>query len=220
MKSRVLLLFLTLTAAFKFVLGDAQAHPHVWITASSNVVFNDAGLIIAIKSDWVLDEAYSAVATEGLDANNDGTLDSSELAPLTAENIDSLKDYDYFTYAFRANEKVVFDPPREARQSMQGKNLALHFELPLSQPINPKEEAFTFRVYDPTFYIAISLLNPNPIQLTSAPPGCSPSVNAPDSTEATESTKQMLADQPADWQSPVPENFGVLFADIIAVTCN
>jgi Protein of unknown function (DUF1007) len=40
--------------------------------AISDVVFNDAGLIVGINHEWTLDEMYTEAAVEGLDTNHDG----------------------------------------------------------------------------------------------------------------------------------------------------
>ena len=45
----------------------AQAHPHVVIDMSSDVVFDDAGKISAINVTWIFDKNYTAMATDGLD---------------------------------------------------------------------------------------------------------------------------------------------------------
>ena len=76
----------------------AQAHPHVWVEMQSDVVFNDRGLISAVNVSWTFDDAYAQLALDGLDKNGDGVYDPSELEPLTRENLDSLKDYNFFTY--------------------------------------------------------------------------------------------------------------------------
>jgi ABC-type uncharacterized transport system substrate-binding protein len=204
------------------VLGSypAVSHPHVWITAHADVVFNNAGVIIAVKNSWTLDEAYSAVASEGLDTNNDGNYSPEELAPLTQENIASLREFEYFTYVYRNGEKVPLAPPTEASQNMAGKNLQLHFQVPLLSPIDPKKQAFTYKVYDPTFYIAVDLDEKNPVAIHGvAPPNCLPKIDEPKQSEDLASTQQMLADKPQDWQPPVEENFGVLFAKTVSVLC-
>jgi len=197
----------------------AAAHPHVWITARSDVVFNEAGLIVAVVNDWTLDEAYSAVASDGLDLNKDGTYDTSELEPLTKENIDSLKDFEYFTYVYQNAQKVSLAIPDDASQSMVGRNLQLRFRVPLSTPIDPKTQAFTYRVYDPSFYIAVEFDPSQPVHEVAAPSGCESKIEPPKQTEELSSTKDMLASKPMDWQAPVEENFGALFADVVAVHC-
>src|SRR5206468_11484597 len=49
---------------------------------------------------------YAQMALDGLDTDGDGIYSQDELAPLTKENIESLKDYNYFTYP-RVNGKLV-----------------------------------------------------------------------------------------------------------------
>ena len=68
----------------------------------STIVFTDEGLIKGVDVEWTFDDAYAQVALDGLDVNKDGFYSQAELAPLTRENIDSLKSYEYFT-VMRAN---------------------------------------------------------------------------------------------------------------------
>jgi ABC-type uncharacterized transport system substrate-binding protein len=63
----------------------------------STVVFTDDGLIKGVDVEWTFDDAYAQMALDGLDVDKDGFYSQDELAPLTRENIDSLKDYEYFT---------------------------------------------------------------------------------------------------------------------------
>ena len=62
------------------------------------MVFDDKGRIAAIRHHWLFDEEFSAYALQGLDTNRDGKYSAEELKPLAKENVESLKDYDYFTF--------------------------------------------------------------------------------------------------------------------------
>lgn len=75
----------------------ASAHPHVWITVESTVVY-EQGSIAAIRHKWTFDEFYTAMAIQGLDTNNDGNYDRKELAELTKVNIDGLREFAFFTH--------------------------------------------------------------------------------------------------------------------------
>jgi ABC-type uncharacterized transport system substrate-binding protein len=46
---------------------SAAAHPHVWIEAKSDLVFDAQGRVVAIDHDWTLDEMYTEAAVDGLD---------------------------------------------------------------------------------------------------------------------------------------------------------
>ena len=51
----------------------AQAHPHVWIDARGEVLFED-GAIAGLRHHWTFDPYVSAVAIQGLDTDGDGAL--------------------------------------------------------------------------------------------------------------------------------------------------
>ena len=73
----------------------AAAHPHVWITFETTVVY-DKGTFVGVKHKWTFDEFYTAMAIEGLDKNKDGIYDREELAELAKVNIEGLKDFSFF----------------------------------------------------------------------------------------------------------------------------
>jgi ABC-type uncharacterized transport system substrate-binding protein len=90
----------------------AAAHPHVWVTARAQVIFDAKGAIEAIRNSWTFDEMYSAFVTQG--QGKDGELlTEEELAPLAKTNVESLAEFDYFTYAKAANQKLEFGAPTD-----------------------------------------------------------------------------------------------------------
>ena len=91
---------------------QAAAHPHVWIAAETTVLYEN-GTVTGIKQRWLFDELYTASATQGLDANNDGVYDRAELKELAQVNIEGLKDFDYFTFAKLAGQDLVFSIPKD-----------------------------------------------------------------------------------------------------------
>ena len=87
-----------LAAAFLAALAvPAAAHPHVWITVETTVLY-DNGAFTGLQHRWTFDEFYTAMAIEGLDKNKDGIYDREELSELAKVNIDGLKEFAYFTY--------------------------------------------------------------------------------------------------------------------------
>jgi ABC-type nickel/cobalt efflux system permease component RcnA/ABC-type uncharacterized transport system substrate-binding protein len=198
----------------------AAAHPHVWIEARSSVVFDDQGLIVAIDHQWTMDEMYSEAAVEGLDTNGDGIYSSEELQPLTKENIESLKEYAYFTSFKAGEEKRAFGEVVEASQQWSGKRLELRFKLPLQEPVDPTKTPVVYRVYDPGFFIAIEFPGKDAISAVGAiPAGCRSELGEPVSDEQVAETKTMLATKGVDWQAPPEEDFGAMFAQPIAIAC-
>ncbi|MFM9851046.1 MAG: DUF1007 family protein [Hyphomicrobiaceae bacterium] len=91
----------------------ANAHPHVWITVESTVLY-EQGSIAGIRHKWTFDEFYTAMAIQGLDTNNDGNYDRKELAELTKVNIDGLREFAFFTHVKLADHALEVDDARDA----------------------------------------------------------------------------------------------------------
>ena len=117
--------------------SPALAHPHVWVTAKAEVVFAPDGKVTGVRHHWTFDEAYTAYVTQGLDTNNDGKLSPEELQDLATENAASLNEFDYFTVLKARGKPQAFDPPREARMSMEKTQVSMSFFLPLKAPAAP-----------------------------------------------------------------------------------
>lgn len=96
------------------VLGTAPAgaHPHVWVTTETTVLYEN-GTIVGLRQKWSFDDFYTSMALQGLDTNNDGVFDRSELAALAQVNIDGLKEFDYFTVVKLASESLKFKAPTD-----------------------------------------------------------------------------------------------------------
>lgn len=202
-------------AAGLVVSPPADAHPHVWIETVSDIVLDDRGRITAINVEWRFDEMYSQVAIEGLDANGDGTYEAQELRPLAEENIDALKDYDYFTYARAGGQKLAYGEVKEFGNTFKDGILTLYFQVPLAEPVDPKAADFTYTIHDPSFYIAIELAAKNAVSTVGAlPDPCRVEIRqsaaAADNYEYSEDF----------WtQQQELNDMGALFAQPIALVC-
>ena len=89
----------------------ASAHPHVWVTMKSEIVFAPDGSAVGVRQSWAFDDMYSAFATQGLEQKKKGEFTREELEPLAKVNVESLKEYDYFTFARADGKKAVFVDP-------------------------------------------------------------------------------------------------------------
>lgn len=206
---------LVLLAACALVASQAQAHPHVWVTVESTVVYEN-GSLTGIKQKWTFDEMYTAMAIQGLDTNNDGVYDRKELEELAKVNMDGLKEFDYFTFARLAKQDLKFKIPPDfwLEHSKAEGLLSLHFWLPLEQPVLAEAKGFTFAVYDPSFFIAFEMAKKDPVKVSdNAPKGCSAKLAAPEK----EVDSQKLGE--AFFNSLGAENFGVSVSRSIVVDC-
>jgi ABC-type uncharacterized transport system substrate-binding protein len=59
--------------------GEASAHPHIFVDATTTVVFDDQGRFLSIENVWTLDEAFFIWQIHGPDINGDGQTASAEM---------------------------------------------------------------------------------------------------------------------------------------------
>lgn len=198
----------------------AMAHPHVWVEMRSDLVLNDKGQVSAVNLMWTFDDAYAQMALEGLDTNGDGVYDPSELEPLTRENIDSLKDYGYFTYVRYNGQKQAIGAPVDAGQIYSNNKLQLHMQVPLLMPLDPAKGAFVLKIYDPDFFIAFDYPKQDPVSVIGTlPQGCELVVKPVPTDAELDQTRAMLATKGADWKPENAEDFGAMFAQPVTIQC-
>jgi ABC-type uncharacterized transport system substrate-binding protein len=102
--------FLVLSALA--LVRPATAHPHVWVSVETTVVY-DKGTIVGLRHKWTFDELYTAMAIEGLDKNNDGIYSREELSELAKVNLESLKEFDYFTQVRLVGQPLKVSAPTD-----------------------------------------------------------------------------------------------------------
>jgi ABC-type nickel/cobalt efflux system permease component RcnA/ABC-type uncharacterized transport system substrate-binding protein len=180
----------------------ARAHPHVWTDVASEVVFDDKGRITAIRHHWLFDEAFSAFALQGLDADRDGFYSEEELEPLAQENVESLSDYAFFTFLSVGGYQAGFDAPRDYYLELFDDRLLLHFTLPLAQPFSSKS-TIVLEVYDPEYYVDFSLPKAGAVRLVDAPEACRVTVHP--AAEPDAAAAAALATIGADQRELPPE---------------
>ena len=202
------------------VASKAEAHPHVWIEMQSDVVFTEDGLIKGVDLEWTFDDAYTQMALEGLDVDGDGLYSQDELAPLTKENIASLKDYEYFIVMRANGEQQKIGEITDFGQIWSNNKLTLHLQVPLEKPIDPKTQEFTFKVYDPEFFIAIDYVADDPVDVVGKMPESCKLMVKPVPTDADlDQTRTMLSEKGKDWKPENAEDFGAMFAQAVSIAC-
>ena len=202
-------------AALLLGAAPAAAHPHVWVTAHEDVIFQPDGKVGGIRNSWIFDDMYSAFAVQGL--AKDGQLATKEqLAPLAKTNVESLAEFGYFTFAKNAGEKIEFGAPQDySLEERPDKLVVLTFTMPLKEPFHPGA-AFTFSVYDPTFFVDFSLAKTDAVHLVSAPKGCS--IGVLGASPLDDRDRQQLKDAFNENFSP-GSTFAMKLADRVLVAC-
>jgi ABC-type uncharacterized transport system substrate-binding protein len=192
----------------------ALAHPHVWVTMKSTVVYAPDGHAIGVRQVWTFDDMYSAFAVQGLDHKEKDKFTRAELQSLAKVNVESLKEYEYFTFAKANGKNALFVDPVDYWLESTDAILTLHFLLPFKTPV--KAQTLNLEVYDPTYFVDFALEEKDPVALSGAPAGCQVSVAKPQ--ELTKEQALKLAEIPPDGK--IPENtYGSAFANKINVKC-
>jgi ABC-type uncharacterized transport system substrate-binding protein len=154
----------------------AGAHPHVWVTMKSELIFAPDSAITGVRHNWTFDDTYSVYATQGLPSKQRGRFTREELASLAEVSVTSLKEYRFFTFAKADGKKVQFTEPIDYYLDYDPKLtvLTLHFTLPLKTPIKAKQ--LDFDIYDPTIFVDFAFNEKDPVGLVGAPAACKLSV--------------------------------------------
>jgi ABC-type uncharacterized transport system substrate-binding protein len=201
-----------LAAATMLAAGAASAHPHVWITATSELLYAADGTVTGVRHAWTFDDMFSTYAVQGLESKTKGAYTREELGPLAQTNVESLKEYAYFTFARADGKKERFQEPVDYFLDYKDTVLTLHFTLPLKNPVKPKQ--LVLEVFDRSFFIDFKMAKDNPVKLVGAPAGCQAKLERPNDGTAS---AQKLNEQ--TFLNGENTNFGMMFANKITVDC-
>jgi ABC-type uncharacterized transport system substrate-binding protein len=192
-----------------------MAHPHVWVTARAEMIYEAGGKISGIRHSWTFDKGYSAYVIQGLDKNGDGKFSPEELQDLAKENTESLAEFDYFTVLKANGKSQEFGSPREYRMVYEGEEATLSYFLPLKTPSSSK--TMSLEVYDPTFFISFGLADgDDAVKLAGAPQGCATNISRPKTAEAN--PQQNMSE--ALFQTlTAASSFGTQYANKAIVAC-
>jgi ABC-type uncharacterized transport system substrate-binding protein len=194
--------------------GVARAHPHVWVTMHTDLVYGPDGTITGVRHAWAFDDMFSAFATQGLESKEKGKFTRQELAPLAKVNVESLKEFDYFTYATADGKKAeLAEPAPDYWLDYADQVLTLNFTLPFKKPVSAKE--LKVEIYDPTIFVDFSFAKEKPAQLVGAPK-CKLDVVLP--REMTFAEGKKLSEIPVD-QTNTTMAWGAQFANKLLVHC-
>jgi ABC-type uncharacterized transport system substrate-binding protein len=209
---RALLCLVLLAGGIALGAGAAQAHPHVWVTATSELIYAPDGSITSVRHAWTFDDMFATYALQGLETKTKGVYTREELGPLAQTNVESLKEYGFFTFAKADGKKEKFQEPVDYYLEYKDAALTLHFTLPLKTPVKPKQLAV--EVFDPEFFIDFGFAKKDPVTLVGAPAACQMKFQRPNDGAAG---AQKIGEQ--NFLSGDNSNYGAMFANKITVDC-
>lgn len=212
--------FLAGAAIFVLAGASAQAHPHIFIEAGIETIFDAEGRVTALRISWAYDDFYSLISIEdrGLDPDFDGVLTEAEQAKLVGFDMGWDADYDGDLYVLFQGQPIAMGRP-EAPTATYSDGLITSTHLRhLATPVAPGPEGLVIQVYDSGYYTAYEVNAET--RLTNAPEGCAAQVFEPNLDEADRKLQEVLAEYQAD--ESIEMEFpavGANYADELRVTC-
>ncbi len=194
----------------------ADAHPHVWVTVQSEIMLDAARRLKGIQHTWTFDQAYSAYVVQGVDREADGSIKADKLKETAQQNIEGLKEFNYFTMVRINGALVPFDPVDHYKLEFQGDRLILSFYLALKDDANAEANAADIKINDPSFFGSLTVSGAeDAISLKNAPDGCHAKITRP---ESLEDAKRQLPE--SFYASLDPSaNYGAQFANEVSIAC-
>jgi len=209
-----MILRLFLAAVLIALAGPALAHPHVWITMRSDVLVSPDGTVTGIRHHWSFDDMFSAFALQGVESKEKGKYTREELAPLAKVNVESLKEYDYFTYVTADGKTIdLAEPTSDYWLDYADSILTLNFTLPVKKPVKAKE--LKVDIYDPSIFIDFVFAKDDPAKFVGGKE-CKMDVVYP--REMTFAEGKALSEIPAD-EPNLSMAWGAKFANKLLVHC-
>jgi ABC-type uncharacterized transport system substrate-binding protein len=190
-----------------------QAHPHVWITSVSELLYAPDGSVTGVRHAWTFDDMFSTYALQGIETKQKGVYTREELAPLAKTNAESLKEFSYFTFVKADGKRAKLEDPIDYFLDYSSGQLTLHFTLPLQTPL--KSKMILLEIVDRSYFIDFRLAEKEPLKLVNAPEGCKASIGRP----MADRTWAQGASEDSFKEGGSNVTVGLLFYNKITVDC-
>lgn len=208
-----------LFAAFIALAGTAAAHPHVFVEAEVDIVFDAGGEMTGVRLTWVYDDFFSFLLTAelGLDPQGSLQLTPEEQQVLASFVLDWPDNFGGDLHVFQNGRPLdLASPQQQAVEYRDGRVMEMHVR-PLRQPADPAVPV-DVQVFDPYYYVAYEIVGE--IGLIGRD-GCEVRFTPADLATAYALVEELLFGRPAYDVGP-DEYFpavGDAFADTVTVRC-
>lgn len=209
-------------AAGMLAVGQAAAHPHVFVDTGLQLIFDDTGRVSAVRVIWVYDELYSMFVLDdlGLDQDFSGTLTADEQAKLAGFDMNWIEGFEGDLYALSGDRPLPLSGPSSwTAELREGRIITSHLRN-LADPIAPDNGTpLILQVYDPSYYTSYHIaLDP----ILEGREDCEARIFEPDRTAASEilegALAELLAEAGDDPEAEFPA-VGAAFAEEVRLTC-
>lgn len=199
----------------------ALAHPHVFVDATIEVIFDTTGRAEALRIGWAYDDLFSLtyISERGLDPDFDGVLTPAEQASLSGFDMGWQAGFAGDTYALLGDQPLGLSAPTDSTaQYVDGRLVSSHLRR-IEPAVSPGsgDAALVVQVYDPSFYTSYMIAQ-TPVLTGST--GCSVQVFEPDRDAADAMLLAALEELSgsADTEAEFPA-IGGAYAEEARITC-
>ncbi len=195
------------------------AHPHIFVDAEIEVVFDEAGDPKGVWISWAYDPFFSMllVSDMGLDPDFTGEITEEERPELDGFDMNWIEDYHGDTHASQDGAPLELTGPLEWESDYRdGQLYSRHLRHFIDQP-DPTQE-WSVEVYDPTYYTSYGIVGTPKITGRS---DCTARIFEPD-WDAAGAQLEAALDEVLGAGGDIEADFpavGALFAEEVRIEC-
>ncbi len=197
----------------------AVAHPHVFIDATVEVIFDANGRAEAVRIGWTYDELFSMLIVEdrALDPDYDAILTPEAEAQLAGFDMQWDAGFPGDTYVLMQGAEQALGRPQDWTASYAGGKITSTHLRRFATPVVLADAPLIVQVYDPGFYTAYAITGGTTL---TGRDDCAAQVFAPDRTAADEALLAALAEVSADADIEMEyPAIGAAYAEETRITC-
>lgn len=200
--------------------APAGAHPHVFVDAGFDLIFDAEGRLTAIRTAWVYDEFFSLLVIEdgGHDADRDGAISAAELDGLRGFDMDWPEGFEGDLAVTQGGGAARLGGPEAVTVDWrEGRLISTHLRR-LAEPLDPAAGEIGVSPFDPTYYIAYAVVTQ--ARFTGRD-DCTAEAWEPDLGAAEEELQAALAELAPDVDAEAAgyPAVGAIFAEELRVRC-
>ena len=156
--------------------SPGSAHPHVWIDASVEVLFEN-NRVVGYRIAWTFDELISAAMLEDFDTDGDGTISAVEAPEVVTQIFEPYAEINHMTLLRVDGAETAFARVADASASAADGRLSIIFTAALATPLDPRSHALALGVFDPEYFVEILLDGLEPVRFAGDwPADCIPQI--------------------------------------------
>lgn len=193
------------------LLGSSslQAHPHHWIDVFAEWQFDTKGLISGVKLRWLFDDYYSVLLVD------DAATTGEELQAILNKILSNTAKHHYFLQIEHKGGEARIGTHEEATIGVRDHRIEIEFLLPITVPLDPRQNDIVYRIAEPTYYFEmLHAEQDQAIVLKNVPEACGYHLDPPKPDAALVAYAASLGINESGGDS-----LGIQFAETVTIRC-